>query len=259
MILLMVVFGCSIEVSGQGTEANEPQARDNLNKGVQAFRESRYDLAIEYFKKATALNPDIPDGELYLATAYAQQFVPGLPSPENQKTADLAVQGFQKVLQKDPSNKFALGGIASIYQNNGLYEKARDAYKKFSEVDSQNHIPFYGVGSVDWILVHNEKSRLSPEEKGQLIEEGLRYLDKALALSPDYEDTLWYENLLVREKAKLLDDKIKVTTDTIAVKEMKAESEALNARADEFSNRALEVRKKNAEKKIAPDRIGTGK
>jgi tetratricopeptide (TPR) repeat protein len=231
------------------------QARDNLNKGVQAFRAQKYDDAIQRFKKAIELDPDLKDAELYLATGYAQQFLPHSPTEENQKIADMAVQTFQKVLDKDPMNKTALAGIASIYQNNDQYDKAREAYMKNAQVDPQNHIPFYAVGSVDWIIVHNTESKLSPEEKGTLIEEGMQYLDKAMAINPDYEDTLWYQNLLLREKAIMLDDKIKTTKDKNAQKQMMSESEALKAKADDWSNRALDVRKKNAEKKSGPGGI----
>jgi tetratricopeptide (TPR) repeat protein len=231
------------------------QARDQLNKGVQSFKSQKFDAAIDHFKKAIELDPELKDAELYLATGYAQQFLPHSPTEENQKVADLAVQTFQKVLDKDPTNKTALAGIASIYQNNDQYDKAREAYMKNAQVDPQNHIPFYAVGSVDWIIVHNTDSKLSSEEKSTLIEEGMQYLDKAMAINPNYEDTLWYQNLLLREKATMLSDKIKATKDKAAQKQMMSESDALIAKANEWSDRALAVRKKNAEKKTGPGGI----
>lgn len=235
------------------------QARDNLNKGVQAFRAQKYDAAIDHFKKAIELDPELANAELFLGTSYAQQFVPGSTSEENQKTADMAVQTFQKVLDKDAANKTAIAGIASIYQNNAQYDKAREAYLKYSEVDPKNHIPFYAVGSVDWIIVHNTESKLSPDEKSKLIEEGLQYLDKAIVINPDYEDTLWYENLLLREKAGMIDVTAKATKDKNAQKELQSQSKELTAKADDWSNKALEVRKKNAEKKAAPGGVDPSK
>ena len=97
--------------------------------------------------------------------------------------------------------RFFVFGLTAALTLFAAYENAK--------VDPQNHIPFYAVGSVDWIIVHNTESKLSPEEKSTMIEEGMTYLDKAMALNPDYEDTLWYENLLLREKANLIDDKVK--------------------------------------------------
>jgi tetratricopeptide (TPR) repeat protein len=235
------------------------QARDNLNKGVQAFRAQKYDSAIDHFKKAIELDPELTNAELYLATAYAQQFVPGSTSEENQKDAELAIETFQKVLSKDPMNKTAMAGIASIYQNNNQYDKAREAYMKNAEVDPTNHIPFYAVGSVDWIIVHNTDSKLSPEDRSKLIEEGLQYLDKSININPDYEDTLWYTNLLLREKANMAKDKAKVTKDKNEQKALLATEAELEAKADEWSNKALEVRKKNAEKTAAPGGIDINK
>ena len=38
--------------------AQKLQARDNLNKGVRAFKESKYENAVEYFEEAIKLDPD---------------------------------------------------------------------------------------------------------------------------------------------------------------------------------------------------------
>ena len=59
------------------TSCAKLQARDNLNKGVRAFRDAHYENAIGYFKEAIRLDPDLTNAELYLATAYSQQFIPG--------------------------------------------------------------------------------------------------------------------------------------------------------------------------------------
>ena len=53
------------------------RARDQLNKGVQSYKNARYEEAIEHFKNAVALDPSLVNARLYLATAYAQQYIPG--------------------------------------------------------------------------------------------------------------------------------------------------------------------------------------
>src|SRR5262249_53795834 len=40
-------------------------ATENLNKGVQAFKEKQFDAAIDYFKKAVESDPNLTDGNLY--------------------------------------------------------------------------------------------------------------------------------------------------------------------------------------------------
>ena len=42
------------------TSCQKLQARDQLNKGVQAFKNAQYPQAVENFKKAVELDPDFP-------------------------------------------------------------------------------------------------------------------------------------------------------------------------------------------------------
>jgi tetratricopeptide (TPR) repeat protein len=210
------------------------QARDNVNKGVRAFRESKYDKAIEYFQEAIRLDPEAPYALLYLGTAYSQSYIPGAQSEDNQKFADLAIETFNKVLEKDPSNVTAVTGLASIYQGTDQVQKAREYYMKNAEMAPDDATPFYAVGSMDWAIVFDKAAPPPPEEQARIIEEGLQYLDKALALNPNYEDAMTYKNLLYREKARLA-----------ATEEEKT---ALTAQADEWFNKALATRKANQEK-----------
>ena len=66
-----------------------------------------------------------------------------------------------------------------------------------------------------------------------------QYLDKALALNPDYDDAMTYKNLLLSPKGPTCEP----------TEEEKASS---TAQADEWFNKALETRKKNQEKKQRP-------
>ena len=56
------------------------QARDNLNKGVRAFRDAHYDNAVKYFQQAVQLDPDLTTAEIYrkLISEY-QEAKAGLP------------------------------------------------------------------------------------------------------------------------------------------------------------------------------------
>src|SRR4051794_22641641 len=90
------------------TGCEKLRARDNLNKGVQAFKTAKYNQAVEHFKKAVELDPDFPTARLYLATAYMSQYIPGADSAENMQNAKAAEGEFLKVLEKDPSNTLAI-------------------------------------------------------------------------------------------------------------------------------------------------------
>ncbi len=80
------------------------KARDHLNKGVQSYKNAQFQPAIMHFKEAVRLDPSLLNARLYLATAYAQQYVPGGDSPENKQIAEQAIAAFQDVLKIDTGN-----------------------------------------------------------------------------------------------------------------------------------------------------------
>jgi len=229
---------------------SEFEARNSLNQGVRAFRNREYDSAIEFFKRATELDPALTNADLYLATAYAQRYIPGTATEENQKYADLAIQTFQKVLDRNPAEKTAAAGLGNIYRKSNRYDRARDAYLKQVQLDPENYDAYFQVGVVDWIIAHNANSGLSSDDRSKLIREGLQYLDRSMALNSEHEDTLWYQNLLLREKSGILKENARATTDQNEKNALLAEASELDARADDWSNRALELRKKNVGKAV---------
>ena len=134
-MLLTSAIGC------QHLEAN-----DQINKGVAAFKNARYEEAEGHFQKAISIDPDNPNPRLYLATTYASQVVPNLDTPDNKKVAQQALAGFQEVLQKDPNNINALKQIASIDRNTGHPEEAKDYEKKVIALDPTDAEALYTVG-----------------------------------------------------------------------------------------------------------------
>jgi tetratricopeptide (TPR) repeat protein len=235
---LMLAFLAIVALAA--TSCAKLQARDNLNKGVRAFRDTHYENAVNYFKQAVELDPELTTAEIYLATAYAQQYVPGGRGEDNEKNAQMAIQTFENVLKRDPNNVNAIAGLASVYYNLGQadkkhLQKAHDYYVKYAQLDSTNPIPYYTIGALDWLVVYDKNSTLSVDEQGMVIDEGLGNIDKALALNPDYDDAMTYKNLLYRLKAD------RASNDE--------DKKKLTAMADEWFNKSLETRKKNAEKK----------
>jgi tetratricopeptide (TPR) repeat protein len=204
------------------TGCNRLKARDQLNKGVEAFKTAHYDAAIGHFQQATDLDPTLPMARLYLATAYAQQVIPNLQSPENMKNANLAIQNFQMVLNDDPKNVNALKGIASLYFNTQQLDKAKDYQNKVLAIDPSDSSANYTIGVIDWTIAYKTaipirqgfglKDDGTPikdkkacaelaEKNGPLIDEGMSHLMKAVQLKPDYDDAMAYINLMYRRKA----------------------------------------------------------
>lgn len=210
------------------------KARDQLNKGVNAYKNAQFQTAIMRFKEAVQLDPSLLNARLYLATAYAQQYIPGGESPENIKVAEQAINTFQDVLNMDPKNVTAIASIAQIYYSQGKFDKAKDFQLQRVQLEPNNPEPYYWIGVLDWAVCYPrteelrkdlkinfpknindpntrpplpEKSRAELEEKnGPLVKEAIDALSKAIQLKPNDFGTMSYLNLMYRQKAELETD-----------------------------------------------------
>lgn len=212
------------------------KARDQLNKGVQAYRNARYPEAVDRFKQAVELDPTFPTARLYLATAYMMQYIPGADSPENVQMAQAAHEHFLKVLEQDASNTVALASIASLYFNQKNFDEARDWNRKLIQADPRNKDAYYTLGVIAWTKAFqvNAEARaklgMRPEDPGPLkdrkvredlkakywdvIEQGIQDLGNALELDREYDEAMAYLNLLYRQRADLQDTSVAYNRDT---------------------------------------------
>ena len=251
----VALAGMVLSMSG----CKQLQARDQLNKGVEAYKAAKYEEAIGHFQKATQLDPTLPMAKSYLATALAQNVVPGLDTAENMKTANQAIGMFQEVLDKEPSDVNSLKQIAGIYFSVKKYPEAKEWQKKVLAVDPKDPEAAYTVGVIDWTLAHQNalkellavninddgegnvkapKKTLQAlsEQNGPLVEEGLTYLNQALANRPNYDDAMSYLNLMYRRKADVDYANPATVKDDVA-------------KAKEWTTNTLATRKLNEEKK----------
>jgi tetratricopeptide (TPR) repeat protein len=241
------------------TGCNRLKARDQLNKGVAAYKNAKYEEAIGHFQSAVNLDPSLPMARLYLATAYAQQVVPDLTTPENLKNANLAIQGFQEVLDKDPKDISSLKGIAGLYFQIDQFDKAKEWQQKVLAVDPQDAEAAYTIGVIDWGVAHKNAvqalSGVGMQDAGDgnpkmpkpvcqklvdqntaIVNEGLQYLQKALDIRPTYDDAMAYMNLMYRQKA------------TLECGNDRGRKEDLD-QAGQWRDKAMGTRKANEEKK----------
>src|SRR5664279_3676993 len=148
--LAVALAGMVLSMSG----CNRLAARDQLNKGVDAYKSARYEEAIGHFQKATELDPSLPMAKSYLATALAQNVVPGLDTPDNLKTAQQAISIFQDVLVKDPNDVNSIKQIAAIYFSIKKFGDAKEWQKKVLAVDPKDPEAAYTIGVINWTLAH---------------------------------------------------------------------------------------------------------
>lgn len=150
IVRLPVLAAATILLVGSSIGCKRLEARDQLNKGVEAYKEQRYDEAIDHFQRAVNLDPTYPMTRTYLATAYAQEVVPGMDTPDNEQHAQMAIDQFEKVLEADPSDSTALKQIASIYYNLKKFDLAKQWQLKVLAADPKDADAAYTIGVIDW-------------------------------------------------------------------------------------------------------------
>ncbi len=250
--VLLLLFSLLIS-----TGCSKLRARDELNKGVRAYKAAQFDTAIEHFKRAIENDPSLLNARVYLATAYASQFVPGHPSDENKRLGKTAIQAFENVLEYDPQNIISLSYIAMLHFGLKDFEKSKEFRRKLIEVEPNNPEHYYSIGVIDWTLTYEPRMRLKARlrlqpldplparerrelraQNGALVDEGIEVLRKAIDMKDDYADAMAYLNLMYREKADLVDSPV--------------ERERLLQIADDLVDRVQQIMKKEAEAPAPP-------
>jgi tetratricopeptide (TPR) repeat protein len=201
------------------------RARDQLVKGVSAFKMGQYEQAVSHFQQSVALDPDYDSAHLYLATAYAQQVVPNLDTPDNIKVANLALDGFNFVLSKKPNDLGALQQIASIHRNIKQFDLAKADEIKILSIKPDDANANYTIGVIDWQAADKNSTTvlaadgMQVDKPGQKIpppvcsklqsmnsadlDEALKYLQAAVNINPNFDDAMQYLNLVYRRKAEI--------------------------------------------------------
>ena len=243
------------------TGCDKLRARDQLNRGVQSYKAGETEKAIEHFKNAVALDKDLKTAKLYLATAYMQQYVPGIDTPENNANAQQAIEEYQEVLNEDPKPNErvnSLKGIASLYMNMKKFDEGADFYKKAIAADPNDPEAYYSVGVIDWTAAYKDTAdlkikaglagveapmkskqdlKLCEEIKSRnepKVDEGLKMLQTAMDKRQDYDDAMTYMNLLYIRKADM------------ACNDPEAAAK-YHQLSDDFANQAMAARKKKFE------------
>jgi tetratricopeptide (TPR) repeat protein len=242
------------------------RARDQLNKGVKAYKDNHYEQAIDHFQQAVKLDPALIVARMYLATAYVSQYIPGVEDADNLRTAQQAIDEYQRVIDANPSREqkvTSAKGIAYLYLNMKKWDDAKKYYRMASDLDPNDAEPYYSIGVIDWTACYQPRmeeraklgmkadEHLNPKNKdqkkvcdelkaknGPAIQEGIDSLNKAISLREDYDDAMAYMNLMYRERAD-------VECDDLPAREQDLKT------ADQWVDKAMQAKQARAAKAAA--------
>ena len=183
--------------------------------GRNRLNSERYEEAEKYFLKVIASNPDFPEAHLNLAQLYTlmpessekavphfQKVVELLPQLAfarlkfgetllNLGKSRQAIDHLEKAVELAPDSAEAYYRLASAYRNEGDIAKTEQILSRFHELDSKSRFwersraraqAFYKEGT------ENLKPRDAGHRNGEDVEKALRAFEKAVELSPDYDE-----------------------------------------------------------------------
>jgi tetratricopeptide (TPR) repeat protein len=245
------------------------QARMELKKGNQLYKNETYREALEQFQKGLELDPSATFAWRSVGLTAMALYRPGVETEENQQYAEIAIDAFKRYVRAYPHDEKAEEYLDTMLINAGRYDealarlKAQPAGKpgvhqaivtvlsragRYDEALAWAQRPeagkldpqvFYAIGVACWDKSYNDPM-LDSVARGRVVDTGLAATKRALELKPDYFEAMAYYNLLFREKAKLETDPEKAAEWTKLADEWMQKAIALRER----EKRAEEAAKK---------------
>jgi len=214
-----LVLSVVVLFARQQSAENDP----DLNAGIKAYKEACYEDAKQHFARAVAHDPANVKAHMYLGTAYAQEYIPGADSPENNMLGQRAIEQYKIVLELDAANANAVKGMAYLFTQMKKFDDAEEQYRKAIEIDPKDPENYYSIGVLDWTRTYQPrmelkaKLNLKPDKpliryaecwsvrdaNKERVESGIQMLNKAIELRREYDDAMAYMNLMYRERADI--------------------------------------------------------
>jgi len=214
-----LVLSVVVLFARQQSAENDP----DLNAGIKAYKEACYEDAKQHFARAVAHDPANVKAHMYLGTAYAQEYIPGADSPENNMLGQRAIEQYKIVLELNAANANAVKGMAYLFTQMKKFDDAEEQYRKAIEIDPKDPENYYSIGVLDWTRTYQPrmelkaKLNLKPDKpliryaecwsvrdaNKERVESGIQMLNKAIELRREYDDAMAYMNLMYRERADI--------------------------------------------------------
>jgi tetratricopeptide (TPR) repeat protein len=242
-----------------------------MNEGNKLYKGEKYEQAIAEYEKILRIDPSNWGATYQIAVSYLAMYHPGSTHAKDVKYAQKATETLEKLLklsppdtptmekvrgfyvgllqaanqtekaiqfyeglvQQDSKNTIYWAQLAQLYAKSGDFQNALKCFRKRTEIEPANKEVWYTLGVVLWERSYKGGITVSNEERAEFVAEGMKALQKALSLDPEYFDALSYTNLLYREQAKVFQ----------AQGDLESAQQSIKS-AETYMRKAIEVRKK---------------
>lgn len=139
-------------------------------KGIIAKNSNKYDEAIEYFKRAIEINPNLEYAHIELGFLYYKK-----------RLYDLEKKAYEEAMRINPDNTDAMFYLATNLETRGYYDEAAQLFEKITAVDPEDADAFYELG-LAYIARGQKAKAVDVCEKLQKLDAGLAGKLRAIAL-----------------------------------------------------------------------------
>jgi tetratricopeptide (TPR) repeat protein len=268
---LLLLSALVVGTAGCSTQFSHLKANYAAKQGNEYYKAQEFLKAVEWYRYATYLNPDLDLAYYHSGLAYMALYRPGSKHPKDLRFSQAAITNLKRYLAIHPDNDDAknylltvylgaerydeaagffedelkaqgddpamaaklMQAIGMIYAKKGDFDTSLEWYKKRADLEKDNPEVLYTIGVLCWDKVYKGGLQLDLDRRNQLIEMGLDYLNRASSLRENYFEAVSYINLMYREKAKVAQ---LVGNNDDFVK--------FNEEANKYQREALEMRKK---------------
>ena len=140
-------------------------------------------------KRMIELAPNEPTNYFQLAKIY-----------EDSGEYEIAEATYLQGRDAKPNDPTVYMTIAGYYNRQGDFEKLVENLKKRIELEPQNPEAHYTLATYHWDKASRD-FRMTDAQKKDLVLEGLKAVEKALEIKPDYIEAMTYKGLLLRTQA----------------------------------------------------------
>ena len=231
LLAILVIAGLVATSSGCGV-INRIRSKNQLNEAARAYREGRFVEAEQYSRRAAELDPNNKTAPMFIARTIHAQYRPGVQTPDNVAKAQQAIEAYQKILERNPSDDEAYKAIAYLYgaikDNDKLKQwitaratsdvtdptKRAEAYVVLASKDWEcsfqiTELPGNKITTVDpannkaTISYRKPKEQKDFDQAQMCVKQGLAEAENAIKFDPNNEAAWSYKTNLLLEASKL--------------------------------------------------------
>jgi len=157
------------------------QAKGKLSAAVASFK-TAFEITPST-EVTSAAKIELVRSQLLLADSLAKK-----------KNYNLALNGYNYVLQIEPANVSGLMKLGDLYADFGFLSKARDQYQKLLNIEEDNQLAVGKIQEIDRRSVQAEQDFQTGREKFEKndYQGAIKYLEAALKNEPDHLDAQFY-------------------------------------------------------------------